>query len=228
MDAKRQLLKIAGKKLEVKVDDLEIMNARVFVKSSPEKGMTIPETVKSGLYSRGGALIIGKGVFDPNTVMADATGYGDMSSAYEFGAHTAEVVVDIDTGKVNVLNYVATHDSGRTLNTTIAKGQVQGGVTQGIGFVLTEELVHKDGKIINDTFTDYKILTAPDVPLIESVFVESNDPNGPFGAKGLGEPVIIPVAPAIANAIYDAVGVRIKELPITPEKILKALREKEG
>jgi CO/xanthine dehydrogenase Mo-binding subunit len=227
MDAKRQLLEIAGKKLEVKVDDLEIMNARVFVRSSPEKAMTIPETVKSGLYSRGGALIVGKGVYDPNTVMTDATGYGDMSSAYEFGAHTAEVEVDIDTGQIKVLNYVAAHDSG-ALNTTLAEGQVQGGVAQGIGYVLTEELVHKDGKIINDTFTDYKILTAPDVPPIESIFVESNDPNGPFGAKGLGEPVIIPVAPAIANAIYDAVGVRIKELPITSEKILKALREKEG
>ena len=226
MDARRQLLEIAGKKLEAKVDDLEIMNARVFVKSSPEKGMTISETVKSGLYSRGGALIVGKGVYDPDTVEPDKNSYGNFCVAYPFATHTAEVEVDTDTGQVKVIIYVAAHDLGRVINLTAAEGQVQGGVTQGIGFALTEELVHKDGKIINDTFTDYKILTAPDVPPIESIFVESNDPNGPFGAKGLGETPLSPVAPVIANAIYDAVGVRIKELPITPEKILKALRDK--
>ena len=97
----------------------------------------------------------------------------------------------------------------------------------GIGYALTERLILKDGKVINSNFLDYKMLTAKDVPKIEPIVIETNDPSGPFGAKGVGEPGLVPTAPAIANAIYDAVGVRIKDLPITPEKVLAALKERE-
>jgi xanthine dehydrogenase molybdenum-binding subunit len=96
----------------------------------------------------------------------------------------------------------------------------------GIGYALTERLILKDGKVMNSNFRDYKMLTAKDVPNIETIVIETNDPFGPFGAKGVGEPGLVPTAPAIANAIYDAVGVRMKDLPITPEKVLAALKEK--
>ena len=108
------------------------------------------------------------------------------------------------------------------------EGQMHGGVVQGIGYALTEKLFYKNGKVLNPSFTDYKMPIAPDIPEIMSIFVEEPDSNGPYGARGVGEGPITPTAAAIANAIYDAVGVRIKELPITSEKILKALREKEG
>jgi xanthine dehydrogenase molybdenum-binding subunit len=108
----------------------------------------------------------------------------------------------------------------------LLEGQVYGGATMGIGYALTERLILKDGKVMNPNFLDYKMLTAKDVPNIETIVIETNDPFGPFGAKGIGEPGSVPTAPAIANAIYDAVGVRIKDLPITPEKVLAALKEK--
>jgi len=108
----------------------------------------------------------------------------------------------------------------------LLEGQVYGGATQGIGYALTERLILQNGKVMNPNFLDYKMLTAKDVPNIEPIVVETDDQFGPFGAKGIGEPGLVPTAPAIANAIYDAVGVRIKELPITPEKVLAALKEK--
>ena len=107
-----------------------------------------------------------------------------------------------------------------------AEGQVQGGLVHGLGFAFMEELTSENGKILNDSFTDYKMLTSMDAPKIGIIFVESNDPNGPYGAKALGEPPLVAAAPTIANAIYNAIGVRIKETPITPEKILKALKNK--
>jgi xanthine dehydrogenase molybdenum-binding subunit len=110
----------------------------------------------------------------------------------------------------------------------LLEGQVYGGATMGIGYALTERLILREGKVMNSNFLDYKMLTAKDVPNIEPIVVETNDPFGPFGAKGIGEPGLVPTAPAIANAIYDAVGVRIKDLPITPEKVLAALKEKQG
>jgi xanthine dehydrogenase molybdenum-binding subunit len=97
----------------------------------------------------------------------------------------------------------------------------------GLGYALSENMVYQNGKIMNPNFLDYKLLTAKDIPPIEAVIIETDEKNGPFGAKGIGEPGLVPTAPAIANAIYDAVGVRIKDLPITPEKVLKALKEKE-
>jgi CO/xanthine dehydrogenase Mo-binding subunit len=130
---------------------------------------------------------------------------------------------------VKVIKLTCAHDLGRTINPLLARGQVVGGVlSTGLGYALTENLIRENGKVLNRNFLDYKILTALDVCDVECIFVESSDPNGPFGAKGVGEPAMIPSAVAISNAIYDAIGVRVSELPITPEKILKALREKKG
>jgi xanthine dehydrogenase molybdenum-binding subunit len=146
--------------------------------------------------------------------------------AYSFGVQVAEVQVDRKTGKVTIQKFFSVHDSGTVINPLLGEGQVEGGVVQGIGFALMEEILRKEGKVLNGNFTDYRIPTIRDVPPIETVFVEEPDPFGPFGAKGLGEITQVPTAPAIANAIYDAVGVRLKELPMTPERILASIRKR--
>jgi CO/xanthine dehydrogenase Mo-binding subunit len=149
-----------------------------------------------------------------------------LSVTYAFGAHGVKVKVDEETGKVKILDYVAAHDVGRAINPLLLEGQVYGGVVMGIGYALTEEVICKNGENMNANFRDYKLFTAKDAIKIKAPVVETYDEHGPFGAKGIGEPGCVPTAPAIANAIYDAVGVRIYDLPITPEKVLAALKEK--
>ena len=144
-----------------------------------------------------------------------------------FAVQVAEVEVDPKTGKAEVLNFVAAHDLGRAINPLLAEGQIEGGAVQGIGWALIEDLKFENGEIVNPNFHDYKIPTIKDIPKISPILIESIDPNGPFGAKGLGEPAMVPTAPAIVNAIYDAVGVRIKDIPATSEKIFDGLKEKE-
>jgi len=228
-DAKRQLLEVAAEKLEANIEDLEARSGRIYVKGSPEKGMSIAEAVRASQYSAQRGNILGRGYYNaPNEMVDHQTGRGNISPAYPFAAQAVEVEVDIETGKVKVLKFVAAHDLGKAINPVTAEGQIEGGVHMGLGYALTEGLVHDEkGKILNPSFTDYKMLNVFDMPPVKPILVETNDPEGPFGAKGLGEPVLVPTAAAIANAIYDAVGVRIKELPITPEKLLKALKEKE-
>jgi 4-hydroxybenzoyl-CoA reductase alpha subunit len=227
-DAKRQLLQVAADLLlEARVEDLEIKNRKICVKGSPEKAVSVQQAA-SWIYTHVGIPIIGKGINDdPWSYMPDPkTGYGNVSSAYAFAAQVAEVEVDIDTGLVHVIKLTCAHDVGRTINPLLAKGQVVGGVlSMGLGYALTENLAIENGAVLTKNFLDYKLPTALDICDVECFFIESNDPNGPFGAKGVGEPAMIPTAAAISNAIYDAIGVRITDLPITPERILKALKE---
>ena len=146
-----------------------------------------------------------------------------------FAAHFAEVEVDTETGKVTVVKYVAAHDSGRIVNPVAAQNQVEGGVIQMLGFALTEELLTdlKTGVTLNGNFLEHKVPVIVDLPPLKTIFVNAPDPAGPFGAKALGEPPSIPVAPAISNAIYNAIGIRFQDLPITPDKILDKLRLQE-
>ena len=146
-----------------------------------------------------------------------------------FGAHFAEVEVDTETGQVRVLRYVAAHDSGRILNPALAVNQVEGGVSQMLEFTLTEEMI-TDGHIgttVNASFLEHKSPTILEYPPVEVIFVEVVDPVSPFGAKALGEPPSIGVAPAVVNAIHDAIGIRIHDLPVTPDRILNAIQLKE-
>ena len=151
-------------------------------------------------------------------------GEGSPWKSYSWAVHVAEVQVDTETGKVDVLNYVAAHDSGAVLVPTQFKSQIYGGVVQGLGYALMEELVIENGKILNPSFLDYYIPTAADIPPIKPILVEAPDiENGPFGAKGIGEPPIEPVAAAVANAIYNALGFPIREFPYKPERVRMAL-----
>ena len=127
---------------------------------------------------------------------------------------------------MKILRLVAGHDVGKVINELAIEGQVEGGATQGLGYALMEDITIGDGSVLNANFYDYRIPTMQDIPDIETFFIESSDPTGPYGAKGVGEPALVPTAAAVANAVYHAAGVRITSLPITPEKVLEALEEK--
>jgi len=126
-----------------------------------------------------------------------------------------------------VLRLTAAHDCGQAINPLLVEGQIEGGLAMGLGYALSEEMVVQEGRVLNTKFADYLVPTATDVPPMDVAIVEMPDPTGPFGAKGVGEPSLLPTAPAIVNAIYDAVGVRIRELPVTAERVLAALRAQE-
>ena len=167
-------------------------------------------------------VLLGRGRFDPQTTPLDADGQGEPYQTYGFGAQIALVEVDTDLGTVKVLRVVAAHDVGRAINPTQVEGQIHGGVAQGLGLALLEAYV--SGR--TDNLHDYLIPTAGDVPPIDCLLIEDPEPSGPFGAKGVGEPALIPTAPAILGAIDHAVGVRITTLPATPDRILAALAAK--
>jgi len=154
-------------------------------------------------------------------------GRGDLAPSYAFAAHVAEVEVDTETGKVDVVNYTAAHDSGGVVARNQYESQIIGGVAQGLGYALMEELILKEGIIRNKTFLDYHIPTAADVPNIKTIIIEAPDDFGPYGAKGVGEAGIEPVAGAVANAVYNALGFPIRRFPYTPERISEALEERE-
>ena len=148
------------------------------------------------------------------------------SPAFSFGSSVCEVEVDTETGQVKIVRFTDAHDSGTVINPLAFHGQVEGSIVMGVGEVLTEDVVYDDaGRILNDNLHDYLIPSIADVPSIDSHAVPSYEPRGPYGAKEVGEGSTVPVLGSIANAIYDAVGVRITELPITPERVLKALKE---
>jgi xanthine dehydrogenase molybdenum-binding subunit len=153
------------------------------------------------------------------------TGQGNAYWPYAFACHVADVEVDAGTGRVRVLSLIAAHDVGRVINPTMAEGQVIGGAAQGLGFALMEEHRLEEGVPRTRNLDTYRVPGFADVPEIVPILVEAPEPTGPFGAKGIGEPVLVAVAPAIANAVHDAIGVRIRELPLLPERILRALEE---
>jgi CO/xanthine dehydrogenase Mo-binding subunit len=223
-DAKKQTLEMAAEMLEANPLDLDCRDGRVFVKGSPQIFLSFEEVASAAVYRRGGSPVLGKGTFIPASELADGTRYGNISGTYAFGAQAAEVEVNEETGEVRILKIAAAHDVGRALNLTTTEGQVEGATIQGMGYALSEEVQYEKGVMLTPNFLNYRIPTALDVPPMKTFLVETIDP-GPFGAKGVAEPAMTPTAPAIANAVYDAIGVRIRTLPITPQKILEALKK---
>ena len=175
-----------------------------------------------------GVVPVGSASFGTDTTGLDAKdGAGRPWQAYVFGCQVAEVEVDTVTGEVQVLGIWAAHDVGRAVNPKGVEGQIEGGVVQAIGQGLMEDYLLKDGFTSTSGFAKYILPTSLDVPHVTSIIIEDPDPIGPLGVKGIGEPAMVPTIPAIMNAIYDAVGVRITHLPATPEKVLMAIRAKE-
>jgi xanthine dehydrogenase molybdenum-binding subunit len=225
---KARILEMAAKQLETPLEKLVLFDRCVVDKEDPQKRIEIGKLLRKAHFSHGGQMLMAEYFYDPANENMGKDFKGNMSMTYTFGAHGVRVKVDEETGKIKILKYVAAHDVGKAINPLLLEGQVYGGVMMGIGYALSEQVILEKGENMNPNFRDYKILTAKDVCPIEAPVLETYDEDGPFGAKGIGEPGCVPTAPAIANAIYDAVGVRIKDLPITPERVLAAIREKKG
>lgn len=215
----------------VRRDRFELFDGEVFLKDGPEEPwlrVGLDQLLRASHFRSQGRMLTVESFYDPPNELPDwDKGVGNISSTYAYGAQGAEVEVDTETGEVKILKMVAAHDVGRVLNPQTLRGQLYGALAQGIGYALMEEVRTEEGRTLNPDFRDYKIPTAHELAFpIQLEIVETEDAEGPFGAKGVGEPGMVPTAPAIANAIYDAVGVRVHDLPITPERLLAALDAK--
>ena len=219
-NAKEQILELAAPLLNEPKENLSIKDRNVFSINNPEVSMELGRVLRALHYKTGGTQIVASYFYDPPTDMLDREMKGNFSAAYTYGVHGAEVKVDQETGQVEIQKYVIAMDVGKAINPMLLEGQLEGGVAMGLGYSLMEELHLDKGKVLNPNFLDYKIFTFPDMPEIESIIIETDEQSGPFGAKGIGEPPLVGSAPAIANAIYDATGKRIRSLPITMEKLV--------
>jgi xanthine dehydrogenase molybdenum-binding subunit len=212
-EVKKQMLAIAADALETSPGDLEVRQGVISVKGS-DRSISVRDAVspKKGVPT---AQLIASATYRP-------------TKSYSFAAHFVEVEVDTETGQIDVLQVVPVHEIGRVIHPVAAQGQIEGGIQQGIGHTLTEDYVidPATGRSLNAGFVDYKMPLSMDMPKIRTIILETApDPGGPYGAKGVGEDPIIAVGPAIANAVYDAIGVRFRHYPITPEDVLKGLKE---
>ncbi len=212
-DARRQTFEIAAAELEASIHDLELVDGKVTVRGMPDKGITLATIGKKGnLYMSKTPPVLGKA----NPAFTQ--------QAPGFAAQLARLEVDADTGEVTILDFVIVQDVGKAINPMGVEGQMQGGAVQSLGMALTEGLLFDDsGRLTNPSLLDYRKLTAADLPNLETIIVEVPAPAGPFGARGVGEPPIIPAPAAIANAIQNATGARLTELPMNPERIALAL-----
>ncbi len=213
---RERLLQAASLAMDVPVEALDIRHGLVYLEADPLRNMTLAEVLQSS---------------GEDSMYAEATVIPGSPDHIinTFGAHFAEVEVDTDTGRIRVLRYVAAHDSGRIINPNLAINQVEGGVCQMLGFTLIEDLLSDGptGVTLNPSFLEHKSPTIMDYPDIRVIFADVVDPIAPLGAKALGEPPCVGVAPAIANAVYNAIGIRFNHLPITPDQVLNALKERQ-
>jgi CO/xanthine dehydrogenase Mo-binding subunit len=217
-DARRQTFEIAAAELEASVHDLELADGKITVRGMPDKGITLATIGKKGnLYMSKTPPVLGKA----NPAFTQ--------QAPGFAAQLARLEVDPDTGEVTIRDFVIVQDVGKAINPLGVEGQMQGGAVQSLGIALTEGLMFDDsGRLTNPSLLDYRKLTAADLPNLETIIVEVPAPAGPFGARGVGEPPIIPAPAAIANAVHDAVGARITQLPLNPERIALAVADGNG
>lgn len=216
-DVTSKILFSAAKKLNAGSEDLEFKNGRIYIKQAPEKCVLYSELIKSGVRGlRDNCVFLGQATFE-NKVFP-----------LSFGVNFAEVEVDTETGQVEVLKIAIVQDQGTVINPMIVEGQIEGAIQHGIGYALTENVIinKQTGIMLNPNFANYMLFTALDMPQVRVGFAEPYEPSGPFGAKGMGELPLIGIAPAIVNAIYNAIGIRFTELPVTPEKIFYALHTK--
>jgi CO/xanthine dehydrogenase Mo-binding subunit len=210
-DARQKLVSLAAERLQVPAETLTCAGGRVYVADNPERGSSLGELARLSLTSKTGPIL--------GTASLSA-----MPFAPVFNAQAAEVSVDRETGRVRIVRFVQAQDVGVALNPMAIEGQIEGGAVQGIGRALSEAVVIQDGRIVNPSLTTYLMPLAPDIPAIENVLVEVPTEDGPFGARAVAEPPGFGPPAAIANAIEDAVGVRLKELPLSADKILRALQ----
>jgi CO/xanthine dehydrogenase Mo-binding subunit len=214
-----QLLEMAAAQFGEPAGALGVQGGWVFVKREPARRQQYEAVARAGHFRGGGRVLVAEAFYDPPTTMLDKDFQGNVSAAYTSAFQAALVDVDPETGRVAVRKVVSAHDVGRAINPAAAEGQVHGGIHMGLGYALSEKLVVEQGQVLSQTFMDYAVLKADDMPELVVRLIESIDAEGPFGAKGLGESGVIPVAAAVRNAIKDAIGARFSELPITPERV---------
>ena len=227
-ELKQKLLALAATVMDERPGNLELVEGRVRVKGHPERSLPYERVVRAGHFRAGGRTLVAEAFYDPPNEMLSKDLRGNVSAAYGFAAQAVLVEVDVATGKVDVLKIASAHDVGRALNPPAAEGQIHGGIHMGLGYALSEELVIHEGRVLNPQFMEYALVPAGDMPEVVIRLIETVDEAGPFGAKGLGESGVIPVAAAVANAVKDAVGVRITELPLRPERVHRALAARES
>jgi CO/xanthine dehydrogenase Mo-binding subunit len=228
-DARNQLIELAAQKMGTSPTEIELQGGRVYVRDDYTKSMTLAEAAALSLRMMGSPILgTGTGGGVRKAKFAGELPAEKWHDGLQHATHAAKVRVDPDTGKVKVLKYYACHDVGFAINPQNVEGQIEGGVAFGLGCALTEEVIIQDGTTLNANLTDYRLPVALDVPNIECEIVEIPSTAGPLGAKGLGEGTNVPVAPAIANAVCEAIGRRITRLPLTCERVYQALQEKEN
>ncbi len=215
--AKEEIFQVVAEELEANPEDLMAKDGKVFVEGSPDISISFSDAVKRFQTKNNGAPLVVRGSYSSPD---------KLSPTYSFGAYVCEVEVDLRTGEVRVLRMTVAHDCGQPLNPMSVEGQIEGCISMGMGYALFEQLSFDGGQTLNPSFLGYAIPTANQMPHIHITHIITEDPRGPFGAKETGEGSLDPTTPAIANAIYNATGIRIVDLPITPEKILKKLKEK--
>lgn len=229
-NCRKKLFDVASKILEVAPDTLVARNRMIFVKDDPEKSISIKKVVRVSLLNFNS--VNAEGGYWPKVDMKREwvkNPYGQMCEAFSFGTTIIEVKVDPETGQVDVLNAVACQDVGKALNPLVLEGQFEGSVAMGgQGGMLTEYHEWKDGRCLNPTMLDYKVPLAADMPEISTIIVESIDPKGPYGAKEAGMSIAMSAAQAYAAAVSNAIGVHMDSFPLTPDKILAAIKEKEA
>ncbi|MCG9128571.1 xanthine dehydrogenase family protein molybdopterin-binding subunit [Candidatus Poribacteria bacterium] len=209
-DVKRQMIERAAKLWDVDEENVQFADGEFSSINGKEEQISFRDL--SGKLSETGGPVVGRATVDP-------PGAGGA-----FATHVVDVAVDVETGKVEILRYTATQDAGKAIHPSYVEGQIQGGVVQGIGWALNEEYIYnEEGTMTNASFLDYRMPTCLDLPMIDAVIVEVPNPGHPYGVRGVGEVPIVPPPAAIANAIYDAIGIRMEELPMSPDRLLKAL-----
>jgi CO/xanthine dehydrogenase Mo-binding subunit len=213
-DVKAQMSAQAAKKLSVDVSEIVFSQGLFQVQGSPEKLISFADLARSTAVPFGRGPVLGRGAVDA------------LPAAPTLSAHAVDVEVDDETGKVKVLSYAAAQDVGLAINPLSVEGQIQGAITQGIGWALMEGYVFDKGVMQNTTLLDYRMPTAAAVPMIEVMIVEVGSSTGTYGLRHVGEPPLIPTLAALANAIHSATGVRLKELPMTPEAVLNAMKQR--
>ena len=224
-DARRKLLRVAAERLKVDEEELALADGEVFVRSDSSKRVTIAAAAQAAMSSAAGPIVGTSSEGREQEILAHGEEQAERVDAPSFASHIAQISVDPETGMITVERYYTAQDVGKALNQLSCKGQIEGGVVFGLGYALTEEVLSDNGQNLNANLWEYLLPTAPHVPELTVDIVEVPSTYGPFGAKGIGETPCIPVAPAIANALEDAIGVRVTEAPLTPERVLAAIRE---
>jgi xanthine dehydrogenase molybdenum-binding subunit len=210
------------------VDNLDLRQGWVVQVHNDEPLIKLDKLLRDMHFQKEPELVMTTDYYEPSSEPEDRHHVGDISAAYSHAVHVAEVEVDTETGEVKVTKVTSVQDVGRVINELGLEAQIEGGIVMGLGYALSEELRIVEGQVTNPSFRDYKVPTAPEIPELDLHFIETDCKTGPMGAKGIAELPTIVIAPAVANAVYNAIGIRFMDPPLTPEKVARALWDQQS